>query len=166
MRFHDTDHEVTAIIPIQTLRELASIPHSPAPHMENSMPEDNWTLESVRADTVKRRRQFDLRLERRVMGALVKVEEVSNGQRVTVTFTHERVAHARAEAARFYAMVLDTVGDMLGNASDEPLQIDPDILFTGTYVELEGQDAFLVTCQHFGGDFGTANAADAMMSAI
>jgi len=167
MRVHDTDNETTAVIPIQTLRELADVPHSPSPHMENSMPDaDNWVLENAHADTVKCRQQFDLRIERRTMGALLFLENVrSERTLVRVTFNHAIKAHARAEAARLYALILDTIGD-LERGSDEPLQVDDDVLFTGTTVELVGRDAFLVACSHFLGNADAGNAADAMMGAV
>lgn len=75
-----------------------------------------------------------------------------NGESVRITFssTARRGAqsYACAEAARFYAELLDTIGDM-EMTTDEPLQISEPEVF-GHEVTVKGPDALTCAACYFG----------------
>lgn len=78
--------------------------------------------------------------------ATVLVETTPAGcSRMRVQFNAPKIWHAQAEAARFYAQLLDTIGDLDGS---EPLVINPRLDMTT--VELSGPDAPFPTAVYFG----------------
>lgn len=85
---------------------------------------------------------------------------VATGQHLIVaTFGGRR---ARANAAGLLACVLDQVDDL---SDDVPLIVDA-TLTDDACVTVTGPDAVLAVASSFGGDYGTGNAADAILEAL
>lgn len=94
----------------------------------------------TRADPDRGHRETGMVAEIRIHGKLVVVE-----------FSHASKLYARAEAARCYAMILDTIGDFQ-ESGDDPLVIDEPSL-DGATVEITGDQAAIALVGLFGDEF-------------
>lgn len=75
----------------------------------------------------------------------------TTGKLVVVEFSHASKLYARAEAARCYATILDTIAD-LSVSGDDPLVIDEPSL-DGCSVEVAGDQAAIALVGLFGDEF-------------
>lgn len=78
----------------------------------------------------------------------VEIHRYEDGAKVAALFVSAGNAYARAEAARLYAQLLDTIGD-LEMSSDEPLDIEEPQLVDNKVI-VSGPDALTCVACFFG----------------
>lgn len=84
-------------------------------------------------------------------GMTATVDVSTNSKHVSAKFEHERDCYARAEAARCYAMILDTIGDFEETGETALACDDPDL--EERTVSIDGEQAAVALIGTFGDDF-------------